>query len=117
MDSNILVNLAAEACDDKKAKDIHLIKINNVSSISDWILITEGLSEVQVKSIIKSVETKILNQAKLSPIRKEGIDQGKWALLDYGDVIVNVFLSETRKFYDLESFWGNGESKKYIGQI
>ena len=108
MDSNGLVELAAVACDDRKAGDIKLLKVDEVSSIADWILITEGLSDVQVRAIVNNVEKTLKDKANLMPLRKEGINEGKWALLDYGDVIINVFQPNDRKFYDLESFWSNG---------
>ena len=108
MDSNLLIQLAAGACDDRKAGDIKLLKVDEVSSIADWILITEGLSDVQVRAIINNVEKKLREEANILPLRKEGINEAKWALLDYGDFIINVFQPNERKFYDLESFWSNG---------
>ena len=110
MDNKSLGLMAAKACDDKKAKDIKLIKIDKVSFISEWILIAEGLSDVQVRSISNSVEGEIRKKAKIEPIRKEGVTEAKWALLDYGDLIVNIFQPEIRRFYDLESFWSNGDN-------
>ena len=109
MDNKLIVLIAARACDDKKAKDIKLINIDKVSFISEWILIAEGLSDVQVRSITNSVEGELRQKANIEPIRKEGINEAKWALLDYGDLIVNIFQPEIRKFYDLESFWSNGD--------
>ena len=73
--------MAAKACDEKKAKDIKLIKIDKVSFISEWILIAEGLSDVQVRSITNSVEGELREKAKIEPIRKEGVNEAKWALL------------------------------------
>ena len=108
MDSRKLVELAAVACDDRKACDIKLLKVDEVSSIADWILITEGLSDVQVRAIVTNVEKTLREEASIIPLRKEGINQAKWALLDYGDLIINVFQPSERKFYDLESFWSNG---------
>ena len=108
MDSDSLVELAAVACDDIKAGDIKLLKVDKVSSIADWILITEGLSDVQVRAIVNNVEKRLKQEADLSPIRKEGINEAKWVLLDYGDLIINVLQPNERKFYDLESFWSNG---------
>ena len=108
MDSNRLVELAAGACDDIKAGDIKLLKVDEVSSIADWILITEGLSDVQVRAIVNNVEKTLKDQANIIPLRKEGFNEAKWALLDYGDFIINVFQPSERKFYDLESFWSNG---------
>tara|TARA_B100000700_G_C14736897_1_gene711090 strand:- start:297 stop:659 length:363 start_codon:yes stop_codon:yes gene_type:complete len=114
MDSRELAELAAEACDEIKAKNINLIRIDEVSSIADWILITEGLSDVQVRSIIKSVEDR-LGQVGFLPLRKEGIHEAKWALLDYGDLIIHVLQPEQRTFYNLEAFWSNGETIKFSG--
>jgi len=113
MDSKLLVLMAARACDEKKAKEIKVININKVSYISEWILIAEGLSDVQVRSITNSVEMELKENANIEPIRKEGINEAKWALLDYGDLIINIFQPEIRKFYDLESFWSNGDNLKY----
>ena len=110
MDNKKLVLMAAKACDEKKAKDIRMIRIEKVSFISEWILIAEGLSDVQVRSITNSVEGELREKANIEPIRKEGINEAKWALLDYGHLIVNIFQPEIRKFYDLESFWRNGDN-------
>ena len=109
MDNKDIAFIAAKACDSKKANDIRLININKVSFISDWILIAEGLSDVQVRSISKSVEDDLHEIYNILPLRKEGINEAKWALLDYGELIVNIFQPEFRKFYDLESFWSNGD--------
>ncbi len=113
MDSEELAELAAEACDDRKANNIQLIKVDEVSSLTDWILITEGLSDVQVRAIVKSVEDKLKDEANRLPIRKEGVNEAKWALLDYGELIINVMQPSQRIFYDLESFWGNGQKKTF----
>ena len=113
MDNKTLVLIAARACDDKKAKDIKLINIDKVSFISEWILIAEGLSDVQVRSITNSVEGELKQKANIEPIMKEGVNEAKWALLDYGDLIVNIFQPEIRKFYDLESFWSNGDNLNF----
>ena len=113
MDNKSLVLIAAKAWDEKKAKDIKLIKIDKVSYISEWIIIAEGLSDVQVRSISNSVEGELRDKGKIEPIRKEGVNEAKWALLDYGDLIVNIFQPEVRKFYDLESFWSNGDNLKF----
>ena len=113
MDNKELLLMAAKACDEKKAKDIKLINIDKVSYISEWILIAEGLSDVQVRSITNSVEGELRQKAKIEPIRKEGVNEAKWALLDYGDLIVNIFQPEVRKFYDLESFWSNGTNLNF----
>jgi len=108
MDSSLLVELAALACDDIKAGNIRLLKVDKVTTLTDWILITEGLSDTQVRAIVNNVEKTLKEEADISPLRKEGINEAKWALLDYGDLIINVLQPNERKFYDLESFWSNG---------
>ena len=114
MDSHSLALLAAEACDDRKANDIKLLKIDEVSSIADWILITEGLSDVQVRAIVNNVEQRIKEEADILPLRKEGINDAKWALLDYGELIINVLQPKQREYYDLEAFWSNGIQHDFI---
>ena len=117
MDSLDLIEIAAKAADDLKAKNIKIIQIDMVSSIADWIMIGEGLSDVQVRSIIKSVEDRVSEKANMLPLRKEGINEGKWALLDYGDIIINVFQPKERNFYELESFWSNGKTYNYSNEL
>ena len=117
MDSQDLIEIAAKAADDLKAKNIKIIQIDMVSSIADWIMIGEGLSDVQVRSIIKSVEDRVSDKANMLPLRKEGINEGKWALLDYGDIIINVFQPKERNFYELESFWSNGKTYNYSNEL
>ena len=116
MDSQKLIELAAEAADDLKARNIQLIQIDMVSTIADWIMIGEGLSDVQVRSIVKSIEDNLNEKANILPLRKEGINEGKWALLDYGDIIINVFQPKERKYYELESFWSNGVTFNYTNE-
>ena len=67
--------------------------IDKVSFISEWILIAEGLSDVQVRSITNSVEGELREKAKIEPIRKEGVNEAKWALLDYGDSVSYTHLT------------------------
>ena len=117
MDSQGLIEIAAKAADDLKAKNIKLIQIEKVSSIADWIMVCEGLSNVQVRSIIKAIEDNVCDEANLLPLRKEGINEGKWALLDYGEIIINVFQPKERGFYELESFWSNGITYNYSSEL
>ena len=76
---------------------------------NDWILITSGLSDVQVRAIVNSVEERIKDEVERLPLRKEGVNEAKWALLDYGELIIHVLQPPLRQYYDLESFWGNGQ--------
>jgi ribosome-associated protein len=113
-DSEALARLAAEACDDRKAVDIRLIRVEQVSSLADWFVICSGLTDVQVRAIARSVEDQLESTAGRLPLRREGQSEGRWVLLDYGEVIVHVLTPQERTFYDLESFWGHGEQQRYI---
>ena len=114
-DSRQLALLAAEACDDRKAVDIRLIRVDEVSSLADWFVICSGLSDVQVRAIARSVEDRLEEEGGRLPLRREGQSEGRWVLLDYGEVIVHVLTPSERSYYDLESFWGHGEKETYLG--
>ena len=114
-DSRALALLAAEACDDRKAGDIVLLRVEEISSIADWFVIATGFSDVQVRAIARSVEDKIEEEGGRLPLRKEGQTEGRWVLLDYGEVIVHALTPDERSYYDLESFWGHGEKETYLG--
>ena len=114
MDSETLARLAAEASDDRKAVDIRLIRVDEVSSLADWFVISSGLSDVQVRAIARSVEDQIEEATGRLPLRREGQREGKWMLLDYGEVIVHVLTPSERSYYDLEAFWGHGEQHLFV---
>jgi ribosome-associated protein len=113
MGSEQLAELAADACDDRKAVDIRLIRVDEVSSLADWMVIAGGQSDVQVRAIAQSVEDRLETDAARFPLRKEGLNEGCWALLDYGELIVHVLMPEQRRYYDLEAFWSHGESRPF----
>jgi len=115
--SEALARLAAEACDDRKAVDIRLIRVDEVSTLADWFVICSGLSDVQVRAIARSVEERIEAETGRLPLRREGQAEGSWVLLDYGELIVHVLMPREREYYDLESFWGHGQQERYLGSV
>jgi ribosome-associated protein len=117
MDSDQLARLAAEACDDRKAVDIRLIRVDAVSSLADWFVICSGLSDVQVRAIARSVEDRLETEAARLPRGKEGQREGHWVLLDYGELIVHVLSARDRQYYDLEAFWGHGEQVPFLSSV
>lgn len=110
MDSESLARLAAEAADDRKAVDIRLLRVEEVTTLTDWFVVCSGLSDVQVRAIARSVEDRLELDCERLPLRREGVTQGRWVLLDYGDLIVQVLTPQERSYYDLEAFWGHGET-------
>lgn len=95
---------AAKASFDKKAKDIVILELHGLTVIADYFVICSGESTTQVRAIVDHIEEK-LKKHGMRPGKIEGLSNARWVLLDYGDVIVHVFESETRDYYELEKFW------------
>lgn len=99
---------AAKVLADKKGINISIIKIEDVSVLSDYMVIATGTSSTHVKALSEEVEFK-LKEAGVTVSHIEGYRSNSWVLLDYVDVIVNVFSDEAREYYDLERLWRDGE--------
>jgi len=97
---------AAEAAGDKLAQDIVAIDVSDHLVITDIFVICSGNSERQVKAIVDSIEER-LHGLGVKRIRREGHAEGRWVLLDFGDIVVHAQLAEERVFYDLERLWGD----------
>ena len=93
----------------KKAEDILIIDVTEKTTLCDFFVIASGHSSTQVKALCDHVEEK-LSAEGVEPRRTEGTREGRWGVIDYGDVIVHIFNDETRLFYHLERLWGEGES-------
>ena len=91
---------------DKKAQDVILLEISQVVSYADYFLICSGRSIIQVKAIVSAIE-KSLKERGIRPLHIEGLPEGRWVLLDYDELIIHVFLEETRYFYNLERLWSD----------
>jgi len=97
--------VAAQAAASKKGEDIMILDVGDVLAITDSFVITSAPNDRQVRAIADEVERKVKAEGGPSPLRTEGLREGEWVLLDYGDFVVHVFLDETRRFYDLERLW------------
>ena len=97
---------AARAASDRKAQEIIALDVSDRLVLTDVFLIASGTNERQVGAIVDAVEEAMI-KAGAKAVRREGVREGHWALLDYGDVVVHVFLQETREFYDLERLWSD----------
>ena len=89
---------------EKQARKVVIINIRKLSSVSDYILICSAESERQVQAIATAIEEGLRKKGERS-LGVEGVSEGKWALLDFNDVVVHVFLEPVRDFYDLEGLW------------
>lgn len=98
--------LAAKVLDDKKAVDIKVMDISEKSSFADYLIIATGNSQRQIQSLVDDIEDKLAAEGLLVK-SIEGKHGTGWILMDYGDVIVNVFTSEMRDRYNIEKVWGD----------
>lgn len=89
---------------DKKALDVKILEIKNISSIADYLVLASGRSDRQVQAIADSVKMELKPFDK--PIDMEGFEEGRWVVIDYGDIIVHVFQEEIRRIYNLDELWG-----------
>ncbi|MCD8082460.1 MAG: ribosome silencing factor [Clostridiales bacterium] len=104
-----MVKLAVGALEDKKAEDIRIIDIRQVSVLADYFLIASGSNSKQVQAMTDSVE-EALQKSGFACRQIEGYQSANWVLMDYGDIIVHVFCREDRLFYDLERIWRDGKT-------
>lgn len=100
--------LAVKALDGKKGLNIQVIEISDISVLADYMVIATGTSSTHVKALADEVEYQ-LDKAGVSVSHIEGYRSNSWILLDYIDVLVNVFSEEAREFYDLDRLWQDGK--------
>lgn len=100
-----IVDAAVEYALDKKGFDLKLFDVREMSSLTDFLLIVSGRSDRQVQAIAENVRIELKNKHEELPLAVEGMDKGRWILLDYGDLMVHVFQPDVREFYDLEGLW------------
>lgn len=108
--------MAAKAISSKKGLDIQVIEIRDISVLADYMVIATGTSSTHVKALADEVEYK-LDEAGISVSHIEGYRSNSWILLDYVDVIVNVFSDEAREFYDLDRLWQDGKPVDLTGIV
>jgi len=99
-----LARRIAELAEDEKAIDTQILDIAELTIIADYFVICSGRNVIHVKSIAENIDQK-MRAAGLPPVRHEGLEQGRWAVMDFGSVIVHVFRDEEREYYNLEDLW------------
>lgn len=90
--------------EDRKAEDIVLLDVREITILADYFVICSGTSERQIRALSSEVPRQLKSEVG-SPLSIEGEAGGGWVLIDYGDVVVHIFAPEVRKLYDLEEFW------------
>ena len=104
-----MAKIAYQALEEKKAEDIRVINIEQVSVLADYFLIASGTNRNQTQAMADNVE-EMLHKAGYQPRQTEGYQTAHWILMDYGDIIVHIFDTENRLFYDLERIWRDGKA-------
>jgi len=102
--SRELAKLCVRAALEKKAEDPVILDVRKLCSFTDFFVIMSGRSTRHVQGLAEAIETE-LRSKRLSTSKAEGLNEGTWVLLDYNDVVVHIFYSETRNFYDIEGLW------------
>ena len=103
-----IAGIAARALEDKKARDVKILKTAEQTVIADYFVICNGTSSTHIKALVDEVDRK-LSEAGEPPIRRARLRSDIWVLMDFGSVIVHVFTDEARKFYNLERLWSDSE--------
>ena len=102
------IKAAVKALDDKKAKDIEVIKITDLTSVADYFVICSATSSTHAKTLADEVEEALEGDSE-RVFHKEGYRDTSWILVDYGDIVFHIFYGESRDFYNLEHLWADGD--------
>ena len=106
MESIEIVKKVAKALDKHKAQEVTVLKIEDLTVVSDYFVIAGGTSNTQVKALAGAIEEE-LKKDGVPLLHSEGYDSASWVLLDFGGVIVHLFLKDSRMFYSLERLWSD----------
>ena len=109
MDIPVKVKQIADILADKKGQDIKIIYVADKTIVSDYFVIASASSSTLVVTLADELEAKTA-EAGFPPLRIEGVREGRWAVLDFGDVLVHIFHNEEREFYQLERLWADEEN-------
>ena len=107
MEAKEMARLAVAALEDRKAVDVKVINIENISTLADYFIIASGTNRNQVQAMSEAVEEELQKQ-DIHPKNIEGYQTANWILMDYGDIVLHIFDDENRLFYDIERIWKDG---------
>ena len=107
MDSRKLALLCRELAENKKAEEIVILDLREISSVTDYFVIASGTSEPHLRAIVEEISDKLREEHQLRPRAIDGTFQAAWVVLDYFDVIIHVMRQDVRERYDLETLWGD----------
>ena len=106
--------MICSAAEDRKAEDIVIMEMREKSNIGEYFVVMSASSSVRVKAIVDHIEDSMEGHG-FRALHKEGLAEALWVLMDYGEILVHVFYHDTRKFYSLETLWGDAPRKHFSG--
>ena len=112
MDSKKLARLCREFADNKKAENVVILDVHDLSSVTDYFVIASGTSEPHLRAIVDEITDQLRDEHGVRPGAVDGTVHGAWVVLDFFDVIVHIMRQEARERYDLESLWGDAARVK-----
>ncbi len=104
-ESKALAITAARAADDKKADDTIVLSVGELLNITEYFVVTSAPNRRLVRTIVESIEEVVGLEHDRKPLRLEGLSEAQWVLMDYGDVVVHVFVDEMRQYYEIERLY------------
>lgn len=110
MDPQKLSELIRDILDSKKAHDVQILHVGDKTTLAEYFVVADGSSVTQVKALEDELTYRLKEEAQILPVSEEGESSGKWVLIDYGSVVVHIFKTSERQFYDLEQFWKSKHS-------
>ena len=114
-DASRRAGIAAHSADEKKGEEIVVLDVGDILSIAEAFVLVSASNTRLVRTIVDEIELALKLSDDESPRSVEGLDDSTWVLMDYGDVIVHVFLGETRAFYDLDRLWADAPVVEWTG--
>lgn len=112
-DTQTITLLAAQAADAKKAHDIVIKDVGDILAVTEHFVIASAPNTRQVRTIVDTIIDQVRVEGGRTPRSVEGLDDLQWVLLDYGDVVIHVFLTETRAYYELERLWSDAPTIEF----
>lgn len=108
-DSKLLLDTITEGLLEKKAKDIKILDIRSLTTLTDYFIVCHGTSETQIRALANSAIEKVKEDLGENVWKKEGLDARRWIILDYVNVVVHIFSEEKRQYYGIERMWNDAE--------
>jgi ribosome-associated protein len=108
-DSQLLIDTITEGLLEKKARDIKILDVSSLTTLTDYFVVCHGNSETQIRALANSVIENVKEKLGENVWKKEGLDARRWIILDYVNVVVHIFSEEKRQYYGIERMWNDAE--------